>query len=72
MVEAAVGEGTAEALVEEQEQERDLNAFGCEAVGVAVAVALQQAVPFEFAEIVAELVQPVGFRESWNVVTTAW
>ena len=62
VVEAAVGEGTAEALVEEQEQERDLNAFGGEAVGVAAAVALQQAVAFEFAQIVAELVQAVGFR----------
>ena len=28
MVEAAIGEGTAEALVEEQEQEGNLNAFG--------------------------------------------
>ena len=47
MVEAAIGEGTAEALVEEQEQEGNLNAFGGESVGVAGAIALQQSMPLE-------------------------
>ena len=60
-MEAAVGERAAEALVEEQEQERDVDAFGGEAVGVAAAIAFQQAVAFELAQIVAELVQSVGF-----------
>ena len=40
-MEAAVGERPAEALVEEQEQERDVDAFGSEAVTVAAAIALQ-------------------------------
>ena len=61
MVEAAVGERAAEALVEEQEQQRDLEAFGSEAVGVAAAVAFEQAMTFQFAKVVAELIQTVGF-----------
>ncbi len=40
---------SAEALVEEQEQEGDVNAFGGQAVGVAAAIALEQPVPFELA-----------------------
>ena len=35
MVEAAIGERAAQAFVEEQEEERDLNAFGGETIGVA-------------------------------------
>src|SRR5450759_37549 len=61
-MEAAVGERSAETLVEEQEQKRDINAFGRQAVSVAAAIAFQQAVPFELAQIVAELVEAVGFR----------
>ena len=59
VMEAAVGEWTTEALVKEQEEERDMNAFGREAVGVAAAVALQQSVTFELAQVVAQLVQTV-------------
>ena len=44
VVEAAIGERAAQAFVEEQEEERDLNAFGGETIGVAGAVALQQPV----------------------------
>ncbi len=47
VVKAAVGEGTAESLVEEQEQEGYLNAFEGEPVSVAGTIALQQAVPLE-------------------------
>ena len=65
MVEPAVGQRTAQAFVEEQEQQRHLHTFGGEVVGIAGAVALQKLMPFQLAEIVAELVQPVGFlRES--------
>ena len=60
VMEAAVGEGAAEPLVKEQEQERDLHTFWGELVGVPRAVACQQSVALQFAEIVAELVQPVG------------
>jgi hypothetical protein len=56
VVEAAIGERAAQAFVEEQEEERDLNAFGGETIGVAGAVALQQSVAFELAQVVAELV----------------
>ena len=62
VVEAAVGQRAAEALVKEQKEQRDLHTLGGETVGVAAAIALQQAVPFELAQIVAELVQPVLFR----------
>ena len=53
VVEAAIGERAAQAFVEEQEEERDLNAFGGETIGVAGAVALQQPVAFELAQVVA-------------------
>ncbi len=62
MMEAAVGERAAEALVEEQEQEGDVYAFGGETVGVAAAIAFQQSVAFELAQVVAELVQSVLLR----------
>ena len=56
VMEATVGEGTAEALVEEEEQERDLHAFGGEPIGVATAIALEEAMAFQFAKVVAQLV----------------
>ena len=58
VMEAAVGEGAAQALVEE-EDELDPT-LGREPVGVARAVALDQAVSLELAQVVAELVQTVG------------
>ena len=61
VMEAAVGQRAAEALVEEQEQECDLDAFCRELVGVAAALALQQTVALQFAQVIAELVQAVGF-----------
>ena len=59
-MEAAVGERTAEPFVEEQKQQRDLDAFRREAVGVAGSIALQQAMAFEFAQVVAQLVDAVA------------
>ena len=47
VMESAIGERATESLVEEQEQERDVNALGCQAVSVAAAITLQQAVPFK-------------------------
>jgi hypothetical protein len=47
--------------VEEQGQESDLDALAGEVVSVASAIALEQGMAFEFAKIVAKLVQPVGF-----------
>ena len=40
-MEAAIGEGTAEALVEEQEQQGNVDSFAGQAVGIAAAIALQ-------------------------------
>ena len=60
VMETAVGEGAAEPFVEEEEEQRYLDSFRREAVGVARAVTLQQAVDLELAEVVAELVQAVG------------
>ena len=42
--------------MKEQEQECDLDAFGSEPVSLPGAIPLQQAVPFEFAQVVAELI----------------
>src|SRR5258708_19692668 len=61
MMETAVGQGTAQSFVEEQKQKRDLQAFAGEAVGVALAVAFQQCVALEFAEVVAKLIQAIRF-----------
>ena len=44
-MEAAVGERPADALVEDQEEQGDLDTFLRQAVGVASAVALDQAMP---------------------------
>src|SRR2546421_6208463 len=60
VVEAAVGERAAEPFVKEQEEQGDLNPFWAETVGVAGSVTLQQPVGFELAQVVTELVQPVG------------
>ena len=60
VMKAAVGQGSAKTLVKEEKQQCDLDALGGEKVAVAAAVALQQAVTFQFAEIVTELVQAVG------------
>jgi hypothetical protein len=49
VVEAAVGERTAEPFVEEEKEQRDLDAFWREAVGVSGPIPLQQVVTFEFA-----------------------
>src|SRR5712672_4741577 len=60
VVEAAVGERAAEAFVEEQKKQGDLNPLGGETVGVAGAVTLQQPVALQLAQVVAELVEAVG------------
>ena len=43
MVESAVGQGTAEPFVEKQEEQGHLNALGGEPVGIAGAIAFEQA-----------------------------
>jgi hypothetical protein len=60
VVETAVGERTAEPFVEEEKEQRNLYAFWGEAVGVAGSIPLQQAVAFEFAQVVAQLVDGVA------------
>jgi hypothetical protein len=47
VVEAAIGERAAEAFVEAQKEQRNLNRFGSEMVGFAGAVMLQQTVVLE-------------------------
>jgi hypothetical protein len=41
--------------MEEHEEQGDAGALGGKAIGIAAAVALQQSVSFEFAQVVAEL-----------------
>ena len=61
-MEEAIGQGSADALMEENEHEGDANAFVGEAVGIAVAVALEQGMGFEFAKVVAKLGEGVALR----------
>jgi hypothetical protein len=49
-------------LREEGEHERDTNAFVGEAVGIAMGVALEQGIGFEFAGVVAKLGEGVALR----------
>jgi hypothetical protein len=56
VVEAAIGERAAQPFVEEEKEQRNLNPFGGETIGVAGAVALQQPMAFELAQVVAELI----------------
>jgi hypothetical protein len=60
-VKAAVGEGAAQAFVKEEEQKRHLDALCGELIRVATAIAFEQAMAFQFAQIVTKLVQPVTF-----------
>ena len=50
-MEATVGQGTTQALVEEEKQESDLKALAGESVGVAGAVPFQQGMTLELTEI---------------------
>ncbi len=60
VMEAAVGQWSAEPLVKEEKQESDLDGLGGKVVAVAGAVPLKQVVTFQLAEIVTELVQAIG------------
>ena len=60
VVETAVCERTAELFVEEEKEQRNLNAFWGEAVGVAGSIPLRQAMAFEFAQVVTQLVDAVA------------
>ena len=59
MMEQAVGERPAEALMEEQEEKRRAEAFVGEAIRIAAAVAFEKTVRPEFAQVVPKLVEPV-------------
>jgi hypothetical protein len=60
VVEAAIGQRTAQPLMEEKEEQGDFDALQGKAVGVASAVALEQCVGLEFSQIVSELVETVS------------
>jgi hypothetical protein len=60
VVEAAIGERAAQPLVEEEKEQRNLDHFGGETIGVAGAVALQQPMAFELAQVVAELIWAIA------------
>src|SRR5215471_4817340 len=60
VVEATAGKRTAQALMKQQEQENNLDAFCREAVDIARSVPLQQVVSLELAQIVAQLVQAIA------------
>ena len=60
MMKEAVGEGSAELLMKEDEQQRDLCSFLCEAIRVALPVSGEQPMRFHFAQIVSELVESIA------------
>lgn len=65
--EEVVGQGSAQALVEEHEHECDLCSLVGEAVGVSIVDALDQCMGAQLAQVVAQLVQPValvGYAEA--------
>ena len=49
----AVGEGSADALMEEHEEQGGAGSLVSQAVGVAAAIALEQAMGFQLAQIIA-------------------
>ena len=57
MMEEAVGERPTELLVKEDEQQRDLGSFLCQAISVTLLVSGEQPMRCEFAQIVSELVK---------------
>ena len=59
-MEAGVGERSTQPFVKEQEEQRDLDAFWGEAIGVTGSVAFQQGVAFELTQIVTQLVETIG------------
>src|SRR3977135_2913662 len=64
MMETAVGERTADAVMEEGEQKGDLRALGGGPISVAGAISLEKPVAFQLAQIIAELVQTIGVRRN--------
>ena len=59
VVKAAVGQWPAKFLVKEKEQQGHLDTLIGKKVGVASAIALDQAMGFQFAQIVTKLVDPI-------------
>ena len=55
MIEQTVGEGTADALMKEDEEHGDFAPLVREPIGVAGAIPLDEAVGFHFAQVVADL-----------------
>src|ERR1700730_3954811 len=62
MMEEAVGERPTELLVKEDEQQRDLGSFLCQAISVTLLVSGEQPMRFEFAQIVSKLVKFIAVR----------
>ena len=60
VMEEAVGQGTAESLVKEQENQGHLGSLRSQAVGITAAIALQQPSAFELTQIIAELVEGIS------------
>ena len=61
-IEQAVGERAADAFVKENKQECCFVAFGCEAICVTFAVALDEPVCFHLPKVIAQLSEGVAFR----------
>jgi len=60
VMEQAVGQRAADVLVEEGEEGRHTDSFQDKAIGIALAYAFEQAVAFQLAQVITELIQGVG------------
>lgn len=58
-MEATVGERSAEAFVEQQEEQRYLGASCCQAIGIPRATSFQEAMGFHLPQVVAQLIEPI-------------
>jgi len=62
VVKERVCQGAADALVEQNEHGSDAGPFLGESIAVMLALSLQQTVGFHFTQVIAELIEGVGFR----------
>jgi hypothetical protein len=61
VVKAAVGQGATQSFVKKKEEQGHLDALCGELIGITAAIAFQQVMAFQFAQIVAKLVQTIAF-----------
>jgi len=67
VAEEQMSQETAETLVKEDQEDCDFHPLVGQAIGVALAITLEQAVGAHLAQVVAELVQPMAGRSKKRI-----